>query len=58
MQALESLYHRLSPGGFVIVDDYYLPACAKAIHDFRDARRITEEIVNVDNRACFWRLSA
>lgn len=58
MQALESLYDRLSPGGFVIVDDYYLPACAKAIHDFRDARGIADEIVNIDNRGCFWRRSA
>jgi hypothetical protein len=58
MQALESLYDRLSPGGFVIVDDYYLPACAKAIHDFRDARGIADEIANIDNRGCFWRRSA
>ena len=58
MQALEALYHRLSPGGFVIVDDYYLPACAKAIHAFRDARGITDEIQNIDNRGAFWRRSA
>ena len=57
MQALESLYDRLSPGGFVIVDDYYLPACAKAIHDFRDARGIADEIMNIDNRGAFWRRS-
>ena len=44
MQALASLYDRLSVGGFVIVDDYYLEACAKAIHDFRSQRGITDPI--------------
>jgi O-methyltransferase len=57
-QALESLYDRLSPGGFVIVDDYFLPACAKAVHDFRDARGIADEILNIDDRGCYWRRSA
>jgi hypothetical protein len=55
IQALESLYDRLSVGGFVIVDDYYLPPCAKAIHDFRDARGIKDELINIDNRGCYWR---
>jgi len=55
MQAIESLYDRLSPGGFVIVDDYYLPACAQAIHDFRNARGITAAIQGIDNHSAYWR---
>jgi O-methyltransferase len=58
MQALTSLYDRLSLGGFVIVDDYYLEACAKAIHDFRTTRGISDKIKNIDNRGVFWRRSA
>ena len=35
MQALEGLYHRVSLGGFVIVDDYVLKPCAQAVDEFR-----------------------
>jgi hypothetical protein len=56
MDALEPLYDKVSPGGFVIVDDYgAVPACAQAIHDFRDSRGITEEIHKVDWTGAYWR---
>lgn len=59
IQALEALYDKLSPGGFVIVDDYQLEPCAKAVHDFRDARGITERIDSTDGKpGSFWRRSA
>jgi hypothetical protein len=59
MDALEPLYDKVSPGGFVIVDDYgAVPACAQAIHDFRDARGITEEIHKVDWTGAYWRKGA
>jgi O-methyltransferase len=58
MQALASLYDRLSVGGFVIVDDYYLEACAKAIHDFRSQRGITDLMQDIGGRGVFWRRSA
>jgi len=57
-QALDALYDRLSPGGFVIVDDYYLEPCARAIHDFRAARTVVDEITEIDGRGVFWRRSA
>jgi hypothetical protein len=34
--ALTHLYPRLSAGGFLIVDDYLLPGCRRAVHDSRD----------------------
>jgi O-methyltransferase len=55
MDALTSLYHRLSAGGFVIVDDYFIPACKAAVEDFRAAQGITEEIVPIDWTGVFWR---
>lgn len=55
MQALEALYPKLSPGGFVIVDDYYLPPCARAINDFRGAQGIADPIREIDGNAVFWR---
>lgn len=55
MDALLALYDKVSPGGFVIVDDYVLPACAKAVHDFRDERGITAPIEKIDWAGSFWR---
>ena len=54
IQALDALYDKLSPGGFVIVDDYFLKPCAEAVHDFREGRGITDAIVDIDGFASFW----
>ncbi len=56
--AMSSLYPRLSPGGFLIVDDYKLPACAEAIQTYRDAHGITDPIEEIARGAVFWRKSA
>ena len=50
MDALNCLYGKLSPGGFLIVDDYGIPedTCRRAIHDFRQAHGIRESIVDID----------
>jgi O-methyltransferase len=53
--ALRALYDKVSPGGFVIVDDYVLPPCAQAVDQFRAARRIDEPLKRVDWAAVFWR---
>lgn len=56
MHALQSLYHKLSPGGFVIIDDYKaLPQCEEAVHDFRSAQNITASIEIIDKMAVYWR---
>jgi hypothetical protein len=55
MDALTSLYDRLSPGGYTIIDDFSIPACARAVHDFRQARGIADEIVPIDWTGVFWR---
>src|SRR6267154_4620259 len=55
IQALEALYDKLSPGGFVIVDDYFLKPCAQAIHDFRNARNIQDPIMDIDGMGAYWR---
>jgi len=56
-QAIEALYPRLSPGGFCIVDDYgdLVAPCQRAIHDYRDAHGITEEVIDVDGFGAYWR---
>ncbi len=58
IDALDALYDKVSPGGYVIVDDYgAVPACAKAIHDFRDQHGITEPLQEIDWAGQFWRKS-
>jgi O-methyltransferase len=56
-QAIEALYPKLAPGGFCIVDDYgdLVAQCQRAIHDYRDAHGITEEIVDIDGFGAYWR---
>lgn len=56
IQALDALYDKVSPGGFVIVDDYILGPCARAIEDFRTARGITAPLEPVDGAAVWWQV--
>jgi O-methyltransferase len=43
--ALDQLYHLLSPGGFVIVDDFTdWIGCRKAVSDFREQHAVTSPI--------------
>ncbi|HET9382410.1 MAG TPA: TylF/MycF/NovP-related O-methyltransferase [Streptomyces sp.] len=53
---LTHLYHKVSPGGYVIVDDYCIPACRQAVHEFRDEHGITEEIHRIDRQGSYWRI--
>ena len=59
--ALESLYPDLSPGGFVVIDDYgneAIPQCRQAVEDFRAANGIDEEIREIDWTGVYWRRRA
>jgi O-methyltransferase len=52
---LEYLYPKLSPGGIVILDDYYCwEGCRKATDEFRKAHGIVAPLVQVDNECCYW----
>jgi hypothetical protein len=42
--ALEGLYELVSPGGFVVFDDYKFVQAQRAIHDFRASRGILEPL--------------
>jgi hypothetical protein len=54
MDAMKHLYPKLSTGGCVIVDDYWIPACKKAITDYRSEHGITDEIVPIDMEGAYW----
>jgi len=53
---LVHLYDRLSPGGWVIVDDYRLiTPCQEAVKDFFAARGIDPELHNIDRVGVYFR---
>lgn len=54
--ALDSLYGKVAPGGFVIIDDYgALPNCRAAVDDFRSKHRLTEPVHPIDWTGVYWR---
>ncbi|MDX2032059.1 MAG: TylF/MycF/NovP-related O-methyltransferase [Blastocatellia bacterium] len=56
MDGLVHLYPKLSPGGFLIVDDYgYIESCRQAVSDYRDRHGITDEILPIDWTGVYWR---
>jgi hypothetical protein len=53
--ALDALYPKLSPGGFVIIDDYgAVPACQAAVLDYRTRIRIEAPINMIDWSGAWW----
>ena len=53
--ALDALYDKVSPGGYVIVDDYHVvPGCKHAIGDFLNDRKITSGLSEIDGVGVFW----
>ncbi|HTP90891.1 MAG TPA: TylF/MycF/NovP-related O-methyltransferase, partial [Xanthobacteraceae bacterium] len=57
IQVLDALYAKLSAGGFLIVDDYFLEPCRAAIEDFRRANGVTDTILQIDRMSVYWRKS-
>jgi O-methyltransferase len=58
MDALKALYPRVSEGGYVIVDDYgCISACKQAVHDYREAQNVKDEIHAIDWSGVYWRKS-
>ena len=56
MDALVALWPKLSPGGFVIVDDYNaLQCCNDAVEDFRRQHGIVVAIQPIPGSGAYWR---
>jgi O-methyltransferase len=57
MDALRNLYHRVSPGGYVIVDDYHgWPSCKEAVTDFLKEQHLDPEIKTIDWTGAYWKV--
>jgi O-methyltransferase len=58
MQALEALYSKVSPGGYVIIDDYgAVPGCKAAVRDFFLKYKINAHVRHVGYSAVYWRVT-
>jgi O-methyltransferase len=55
MDALQVLYDKTVPGGFVGRRWLRPAGCQKAIHDFREARGTTDRLVQIDKMSVYWR---
>jgi O-methyltransferase len=57
--AIESLYPKLSRGGFIIIDDYHLPVGARqAVDNYRHQFGIRDKLTRYDTQGVFWRKSS
>ncbi len=55
MVALRSLYPKVSPGGWVIIDDYALKGCKAAVDDFVAQENLRPNLETVDWTGLYWR---
>jgi len=60
MDCLDALYPALSPGGFVVIDDYgedLWTDCRRAVDEYRQAHGIEDTMVSMDTKCSYWRKS-
>lgn len=56
IDSLQNLYHKVSKGGYVIVDDYYSwPSCRTAVTDFLVKNSLKPEIKAIDWTGAYWK---
>lgn len=55
VDAFSNLYPKLSSGGYVIIDDYYLDECKAAVNDMRDTFKISDEMISIDESSIYWK---
>jgi hypothetical protein len=59
LDVLNALYGKVSPGGYVVVDDYLtIAACRRAVDEFRASQGVVSPIQDVDGCRIFWKVEA
>ncbi len=58
MDGLVNLYPQLSPGGYLIIDDFGWENCRQAVEDYRAEHGIDEPIERIDWVGAWWRKAA
>jgi hypothetical protein len=52
---LYNLYDAVSPGGYIIIDDWSIKVCRKAVTEFFSRNNLNYEVVPIDNDAAWFR---
>jgi O-methyltransferase len=59
MDALSNLYVKMSPGGYVIIDDYHSwEPCRRAVTEFLAASGTVANLREIDGSAVYWQVGA
>jgi predicted O-methyltransferase YrrM len=53
--AMENLYPKLNPGGFVVIDDWTLPTAKQAVYDYMNSIGVEFTPVAIDPYSVYWR---
>ncbi len=57
-ETLVALYEKVSPGGYVIIDDYHtVKGCHDAVNDFRRDRHVSEPVIDIDYAPVYWKVT-
>ena len=55
IDVLDALYHKVSPGGHIVVDDYYSwYGCHEAVNDFRRDHYVRAPLIRIDWTGAAW----
>jgi len=56
IEVLENMYPKVSSGGFVIVDDYFLTGARTAVHDYLNQHNLDPQLERIDVAGAYWRV--
>jgi hypothetical protein len=56
LPVLRNLYHRVSPGGYVIIDDYGWGGCRRAVSEFLQEEGIEAQIQRINRESAYWKV--
>lgn len=54
MDVFETCYHKLSDGGFCIIDDWCIPDCREAVEDWWKRIGVNPKFTDIDGSSIFW----
>ena len=58
MDVFETCYHKLSEGGFCIIDDWCIPDCREAVEDWWKLLGKQPQYIDIDGSSIYWQKSS
>ena len=56
IEALDALFHKVVPGGYVIIDDFSLKGANQAVIDFLERNNLKVKIERIDDASAYFRI--